>query len=131
MQSTVGLKNDCRMAANDGNADTASAWKGQARARYPMIRGYTDQSANERTFLAWVRTGIAVTAFGLFVGKFELFSAAPAVTSAPDPAVGLPLTALARAIERYDGLALAVLGVAVIILAAVSFVRIQRQLGDA
>jgi putative membrane protein len=96
-----------------------------------MIRGYTDQSANERTFLAWVRTGIAVTAFGLFVEKFELLSAAPAVTSAPDPAVGLPLTALARAIERYDGLALAVLGVAVIILAAVSFVRIQRQLGDA
>ena len=25
-----------------------------------MIRGYSDHAANERTFLAWVRTGIAV-----------------------------------------------------------------------
>jgi len=24
-----------------------------------MIQGYSDHSANERTFLAWVRTGIA------------------------------------------------------------------------
>jgi putative membrane protein len=29
-----------------------------------MITGYTDHAANERTFLAWVRTGIAVIAFG-------------------------------------------------------------------
>jgi putative membrane protein len=27
-----------------------------------MIRGYSDHAANERTFLAWVRTGIAVIA---------------------------------------------------------------------
>jgi len=32
-----------------------------------MIRDYSDHSANERTFLAWVRTGIAIIAFG-FVG---------------------------------------------------------------
>jgi len=32
--------------------------------RYFMIRGYSDHAANERTFLAWVRTGIAVIAFG-------------------------------------------------------------------
>jgi hypothetical protein len=25
-----------------------------------MIRGYSDHAANERTFLAWVRTAIAV-----------------------------------------------------------------------
>ena len=30
-----------------------------------MIRGYSDHAANERTFLAWVRTGIAVIAFEL------------------------------------------------------------------
>jgi putative membrane protein len=73
-----------------------------------MIRGYADQSANERTFLAWVRTGIAVTAFGLLVEKFELFSGARTVTPTPDPAI-FPPTALVRVIERYDGLALAVL----------------------
>ncbi|WP_347311799.1 YidH family protein [Defluviimonas sp. SAOS-178_SWC] len=30
-----------------------------------MIRNYTDHSANERTFLAWVRTAVAIVGFGL------------------------------------------------------------------
>ena len=38
-----------------------------------MISGYSDHSANERTFLAWVRTGIAVIAFGFVIEKFNLF----------------------------------------------------------
>jgi putative membrane protein len=28
-----------------------------------MIRDYSDHAANERTFLAWLRTGITVIAF--------------------------------------------------------------------
>jgi putative membrane protein len=38
-----------------------------------MIRGYSDHAANERTFLAWVRTGIAVIACGFVIEKFNLF----------------------------------------------------------
>ena len=38
-----------------------------------MIPGYSDHAANERTFLAWVRTGIAVIAFGFVIEKFNLF----------------------------------------------------------
>ena len=38
-----------------------------------MIRNFGDHSANERTFLAWVRTSIAVMAFGFLVEKFDLF----------------------------------------------------------
>jgi Domain of unknown function (DUF202) len=34
-----------------------------------MIRGYSDHAANERTFLAWLRTGIAVIAFGFGQGE--------------------------------------------------------------
>lgn len=30
-----------------------------------MVKNYADHSANERTFLAWVRTAIAVVGFGL------------------------------------------------------------------
>lgn len=30
-----------------------------------MIANYTDHAANERTFLAWVRTAIAIVGFGL------------------------------------------------------------------
>ncbi len=38
-----------------------------------MIQHYTDHAANERTFLAWVRTAIAIMAFGFLVEKFDLF----------------------------------------------------------
>jgi len=38
-----------------------------------MIFRYTDHSANERTYLAWIRTAIAVMAFGFLIEKFELF----------------------------------------------------------
>ena len=38
-----------------------------------MINRYTDHAANERTYLAWVRTAIAVMAFGFLVEKFDLF----------------------------------------------------------
>jgi putative membrane protein len=38
-----------------------------------VIRNFTDHSANERTFLAWVRTAITVMAFGFLVERFDLF----------------------------------------------------------
>jgi putative membrane protein len=33
----------------------------------------SDHFANERTFLAWVRTGIALIGFGFVIAKFALF----------------------------------------------------------
>jgi Domain of unknown function (DUF202) len=38
-----------------------------------MIKNFGDHSANERTFLAWVRTAIGIMAFGFLVEKFDLF----------------------------------------------------------
>lgn len=40
----------------------------------PGKPSFRDHAANERTFLAWVRTGIAVMAFGFLVEKFSLFT---------------------------------------------------------
>ena len=37
-----------------------------------MIKRYTDHSANERTYLAWIRTSIAIMAFGFLIEKFDL-----------------------------------------------------------
>jgi hypothetical protein len=52
--------------------------------RASMIASYTDHAANERAFLAWLRTGPAVVAFGFFLIKLidhplpiEVFVAAP------------------------------------------------------
>lgn len=33
----------------------------------------SDYLANERTFLAWIRTGIALIAFGFVIAKFAIF----------------------------------------------------------
>ncbi|BDC17166.1 DUF202 domain-containing protein [Acidianus sp. HS-5] len=33
----------------------------------------SDHLANERTFLAWVRTGVALIGFGFVIAKFALF----------------------------------------------------------
>jgi putative membrane protein len=59
-----------------------------------MIHSYTDHAANERTFLASLRTGIAVTAFGFFIEKFKLFLATSAAASAVDPGRHLSLDGL-------------------------------------
>lgn len=46
-----------------------------------MIKRYTDHSANERTYLAWVRTAISIMAFGFLIEKFDLFIAYVAQSS--------------------------------------------------
>lgn len=38
-----------------------------------MIPQYSDYAANERTFLAWVRTALSMVAFGGALAKFDLF----------------------------------------------------------
>src|SRR5271165_585730 len=96
-----------------------------------MIRGYSDHAANERTFLAWIRTGIAVVAFGFVVEKFNLFMATVASTSLSEEARRLRLERLSGPFGHYEGLALIFGGVAIVALATVRFVRIARRLDDA
>lgn len=38
-----------------------------------MIPQFNDHAANERTYLAWLRTGISVIAFGFVLERFDLF----------------------------------------------------------
>ena len=40
-----------------------------------MIPRFSDHAANERTYLAWVRTGISIMALGFLVEKLDLFVA--------------------------------------------------------
>ncbi len=93
-----------------------------------MIHNFSDHAANERTFLAWVRTGIAVIAFGFVIEKFNLFLLAIANSA---PGVGrLPVRRLAGPVGHYEGLALIFGGVGLVVLATVRFVRITRFLDD-
>jgi len=95
-----------------------------------MIRGYSDHAANERTFLAWVRTGIAVIAFGFVIEKFNLFVLTMASASSLDAGHRLQLERVSGPFGRYDGLALVIVGLALIVTAAVRFVRTGRRLDD-
>jgi putative membrane protein len=95
-----------------------------------MIGGYSDHAANERTYLAWVRTGIAITAFGFVIEKFNLFILTLASTAIADQSQRLQLAALAGRVGRYDGLALIAGGVVLVVLATVRFIRITRFLDD-
>ena len=96
-----------------------------------MIQGYSDHAANERTFLAWVRTGIAVIAFGFVIEKFNLFVEVVASSASLEAARRLELAHLAGPFGRYDGLALILFGLALIVVAALRFLRTGRMLDDA
>jgi putative membrane protein len=81
-----------------------------------MIKNFGDHAANERTFLAWVRTAIAVMAFGFLVEKFDLFLqiAAPALA-------GRSLSVPGQKFGNIVGLSLIVVGTAMVALAAARF----------
>lgn len=85
-----------------------------------MIKRYSDHAANERTFLAWVRTAIAVMAFGFVIEKFDLFIQAVASQRQP------PLSPSSSSFANAAGLAFIAIGVAMIIISAVRFTRAAK-----
>jgi putative membrane protein len=88
-----------------------------------MIKNFGDHSANERTFLAWVRTAIAVMAFGFLVEKFDLFLefAAPSLA-------GRTLSLPGQQFGNIAGLALIVLGTAMVGMAGARFVLTAKNI---
>jgi inner membrane protein YidH len=95
-----------------------------------MISGFSDHAANERTFLAWVRTGIAVIVFGFVIEKFNLFMLTVAAAGLSAESHRTLLTRFAGRVGRYDGLFLIVGGAGLVVLATVRFVRTTRLLDD-
>jgi putative membrane protein len=91
-----------------------------------MIQKYSDSAANERTFLAWIRTGIAVIAFGFVVEKFDLFIIVLASTVSAEAASRMWVDRLTKPFGQYDGIALVVVGVGVIFVAALRFFRTAK-----
>jgi len=83
-----------------------------------MIERYSDHAANERTFLAWVRTAIAVMAFGFLVEKFDLFLEIASQTLARRT-----LSAGGQFVGNIAGLILIGLGAGTIVVALLRFRR--------
>jgi putative membrane protein len=93
-----------------------------------MIRNYSDHAANERTFLAWIRTGIAVIAFGFVIERFDLFLRSLANFSHIDAEHPLHIGTPGGPLGRYEGLAFIFLGLGIVGLAAVRYLRTERLL---
>jgi putative membrane protein len=87
-----------------------------------MIKHYSDHAANERTFLAWVRTAIAVMGFGFLIERFDIFLATIVSTATSHPPVP------GHKFANEAGLAFIFLGVAMIVVSAIRLFRIAREI---
>jgi putative membrane protein len=95
-----------------------------------MIRNYSDHAANERTYLAWVRTGIAVIAFGFVIERFNLFLLTVANAATGDSTHPVPFQRLPGPFSRYEGLAFICGGIGLVILATTRFLRATRMIDE-
>ena len=80
-----------------------------------------DYLAEERTFLAWIRTGIALMGFGLVVAHFELFADEPHITQHASGMHSLGPS-------HWFGTALVAIGVAVNLFSAWRYTRLVGEL---
>lgn len=79
-----------------------------------------DRLANERTFLAWLRTGIAIASLGFVVARFDIFLTELARASGQDivrSQVAIPL-----------GVILVLAGPIIVLTAAARFLQTERAL---
>jgi putative membrane protein len=91
-----------------------------------MIERYSDHAANERTFLAWVRTAIAIMAVGFLVERFDRF-----LEIAGQTLTHRPLSHGGQLAGNVAGLILIALGAATILLALLRFRRTAGEIDSA
>jgi putative membrane protein len=83
---------------------------------------FRDLAANERTVLAWIRTGVALMAFGFAIARFGLFlreiAEVRGVGQPPMPGLG----------SGWFGVAMVVLGLVTNVAATIRYIRIRKAL---
>ncbi|HLJ32768.1 MAG TPA: DUF202 domain-containing protein [Ktedonobacteraceae bacterium] len=82
----------------------------------------SDHLANERTFLAWVRTSIAVIAFGFVVERFGLLLRQ----------LGLKGNLVGGTVpySKLLGIIITLLGIALLVIALINFMQIRRSIDE-
>jgi putative membrane protein len=93
------------------------------------VRDRRVHMANERTFLAWVRTSIGIMAFGFVVERFALFMKqfALLIGNAGVPAAQVPAS---KGYASVFGIILVGLGALIGILSFVRFKKVERQIDE-
>lgn len=82
-----------------------------------------DHLANERTFLAWVRTAIAMMGFGFILVKFSIFLKQMSLASENHL-----LSHVQNGQSGLTGVLLVGAGVVVLILSYINYLRIKKQM---
>lgn len=100
--------------------------------RSSMSSHARDHMANERTFLAWIRTSIGIMAFGFVVEKFALFIKQIALLLGKTHSQVLPEAS--HSLQGYSsifGVFLVALGVLICLLAFIKYKKVEKQIeGD-
>lgn len=91
----------------------------------------TDHLANERTFLAWIRTNLGIMAFGFVVEKFSFFIKQVATflgkTELPEPSTA------PSSLQNYSsifGISLVGIGALLCVFAFLKFMKTEKQIND-
>ncbi|MCF6765920.1 DUF202 domain-containing protein [Thiotrichales bacterium 19S3-7] len=88
-----------------------------------MIKSFNDHAANERTFLAWIRTAITIMAFGFLIERFDIFlSYLHQSVQNPNMRFQPSLSA------ELTGLLLMIVSVVMIITATIRYLMLKRSI---
>ncbi len=90
----------------------------------PADSRYRDHAANERTLLAWIRTGIALMAFGFAIARFGLFLREVAQAGA------VHVTTVRGLGSAWFGVALVVMGLVTNAAAVVRYASVRRAIEE-
>jgi putative membrane protein len=90
-----------------------------------MIPSYTDHAANERTFLAWIRTGLTIMALGFVIERLDLLLASLGLA-----AQGKEIPTMGQAEIHVLSVGLVALGIVLIAGSSYRFVDINRAIED-
>jgi putative membrane protein len=97
--------------------------QGQNAKHEKISNKVTDHLANERTFLAWVRTGLATITFGFVVERFSLLLRELGLKSTLIPIFSVHFSSVI-------GIGLTLLGVAIMIVALANFLQNRRTIDE-
>jgi putative membrane protein len=86
-----------------------------------MSKKVTDHLANERTFLAWVRTGIAVMAFGFVIERFGLLMRELGFKISPSSNSSIHNS-------KWLGVFVTILGIIMLVVALFNFLHVRRTI---